>query len=90
MHNALRYISGVNIDQGPASGQPFCVDFPFSRFTGVRVSDGSAVLPDFSNTGIDLIWFQMQSGSNIGADNFAVKKVEFVNGASAGQCMYTS
>jgi len=89
VHNAMRFISGVNIDQGPSTN-PFCVDFPFSRFSGVLVSDGSPVSPDFSSSGIDFIMMIMQSGSNIGADNFAVKKIEFVNGATAGQCTYSS
>ena len=57
---------GVN---QPGNSIPFTVDFPFNCFV-----PNAGPLPDFSD--IDLIDLILQSGSAVGANDFAITKVE--------------
>jgi hypothetical protein len=54
---------------------PFCVDFPFAKFAEVP-----GVTQDFANAGISLLDVIFQSGSAINADDFAVTKIEVLDG----------
>jgi hypothetical protein len=66
--------AGTNVDASP-SVLPFCVDFPFAKFAEVP-----GVTQDFANAGISLLDVIFQSGSAIGADDFAVTKIEVLDG----------
>jgi hypothetical protein len=77
-HGGPGYSLGINVFPTPA-GQPFCVDFPFSRF----VTNAGAIPPDFPDKGVDSIDLVLQSGAAVGANAFAMTKVETVSAATA-------
>jgi hypothetical protein len=66
--------AGTNVDASPST-LPFCVDFPFAKFAGVP-----GQTHDFAATGIDLMDVIFQSGSAIGANDFAVTRIEVIDG----------
>src|SRR5712692_918277 len=68
---------GINLDPSPFAGNPFCVDFLFTNFT----SPGTP--QDFAGKGINAIDFVFQSGSAIGANEFAITKIETTDLATA-------
>jgi hypothetical protein len=69
------FIDGLNT--APATtGSPSCIDFPFTKFGPGQ---------DFQHTGIDMMILILQSASAIGADDFALKKIEFADGTT-GNC----
>jgi hypothetical protein len=70
---------GINLPQGPATALPFCVDFPFSDF----VSNTPGAKPNFATQGITYMDMVLQSGSVIGANNFAITKIETLDSATA-------
>ena len=70
--------SGINLNPAPFT-TTFCVDFPFANFTPGIAGD----TPDFPNKGILLIDFIFQTGSAIGGNEFAIKKFETVDPATA-------
>lgn len=70
---------GINLPAASASGLPFCVDFPFSNF----VSNTPGAKPDFAAQGINYMDMILQSGPIIGANNFAITKIETVDSATA-------
>jgi hypothetical protein len=57
------------------SGSPYCIDYRFTDF----VEPG--VTPPFVQSGISEIALVIQSSSSVGADNFALRKVEFSDAA---------
>ncbi len=69
---------GINLDAAPFAGNPFCVDFLFANF-----ATGVPIMQDFAGKGIDAIDFIFQSGSAIGANEFAITKIETVSLATA-------
>ena len=62
-----------------AAERDICVDFPFANFTPGIAGD----TPDFPNKGILLVDFIFQTGSAIGGNEFAIKKFETVDPATA-------
>jgi len=70
---------GINLPAASASGLPFCVDFPFSNF----LSNTKGAKPDFATQGIAYMDMVLQSGPLIGANNFAITKVETVDPGTA-------
>lgn len=83
----LHFQAGTNMGPSPST-LPFCVDFPFSKFAGGL----PGTTQDFANAGIDLMDVILQSGSNIGANDFAVTKIEAINGNAPGvqPCAFTA
>jgi hypothetical protein len=79
---------GINLPPGPATGLPFCVDFPFSNF----VSNTPGAKPNFATQGISYMDMVLQSGPVIGANNFAITKIETVDSgtAAAAPCAYVA
>jgi hypothetical protein len=77
---------GINLPAGAATGLPFCVDFPFSNF----VSNTPGAEPNFASQGITYMDMIPQSGPAIGANNFAITKVETLDPATAAAspCAY--
>jgi hypothetical protein len=82
------YQDGINLPVGSATGPPFCVDFPFSNF----VSNTPGVKPDFAAQGISWMDMVLQSGPVIGANNFAITKIETLDSvaAAAAPCAFTA
>jgi hypothetical protein len=78
---------GINL---PASATvlPFCVDFPFSNF----VSNTPGAKPSFAAEGITFMDMILQSGPVIGANNFAITRVETVDPVTAATtpCAYVA
>lgn len=74
------YQLGINMDASP-SPAPFCVDFPFDNF--IKGGTSTKGLQNFAGDGIDFLDFIFQSGSAIGANDFAVTKIETVSPATA-------
>jgi hypothetical protein len=66
---------GLNLDPIPFAGNPFCVDFLFSNFKNPLM-----VTQDFAGQGINGIDFIFQTGSVIGANDFAITKFETTTG----------
>lgn len=69
--------AGINLSPSP-SGSPLCVDFPFDTF----VSGGGAP-QEFATKGIGILNLIFNSGSEIGASDFAVTRFETVDAATA-------
>jgi len=78
---------GINLPQGPAT-LPFCVDFPFSEF----VTNTPGAKPNFAAQGITYMDMVLQSGSAIGANNFAITKIETLDPvtAAAAPCAFVA
>jgi hypothetical protein len=72
------YSLGINVFPTSA-GQPFCVDFPFDRF----VTNSGPIPESFASRGIDTVDLVLQSGAAVGANSFAMHKVETMSSASA-------
>jgi hypothetical protein len=85
---ATLFEDGINLPAGAASGLPFCVDFPFSNF----LSNTPGAKPDFAAQGITLMDMVLQSGPLIGANNFAITKIETVDPgtAAAAPCTFVA
>ena len=66
---------GLNLDPIPFAGNPFCVDFLFSNFENPLM-----VTQDFAGQGINLIDLIFQTGSVIGANDFAITRFETTTG----------
>jgi hypothetical protein len=64
------FVDGLNTSPA-VSGSPSCIDFPFTKFGPTQ---------DFAHTGIDMMILILQSGSVIGANDFALKKIELADG----------
>jgi hypothetical protein len=79
---------GINLATGPATALPFCVDFPFSHF----VSNTAGAKPNFAIQGITYMDMVLQSGPVIGANNFAITKVETLDSvtAAAAPCAFVA
>jgi hypothetical protein len=69
---------GINLNPAPFT-TTFCVDFLFSNFAPGIAGD----TPDFPNKGILLLDLIFQTGSAIGGNEFAIKKIETVDPATA-------
>ena len=69
---------GINLSSSPST-LPYCVDFPFANF----VSNTKSAKPDFAAQGITYMDMVLQSGSAIGANNFAITKIETLDSATA-------
>jgi hypothetical protein len=78
---------GINLSPSPST-IPFCVDFPFSSF----VSNTPGAKPDFAAQGITYMDMILQSGSAIGANNFAITKIETLDSetAAVAPCTYVA
>ena len=70
---------GINLDPGPFLS-PFCVDFLFSNF----ITGAPNTPEDFAGQGLNALDFIFQSGSAIGANEFAITKIETVDPITAG------
>lgn len=70
---------GINLDPAPYTS-PFCVDFLYSNFQPGVPND----TPDFPNKGILLMDFIFQTSSAIGANEFAITKIETLDAVTAG------
>jgi hypothetical protein len=79
---------GINLPAGSATGLPFCVDFPFSNF----VSNTPGAKPTFAAEGITYMDMILQSGPVIGANNFAITKIEATDSSTAAiaPCAYVA
>lgn len=79
---------GINLPPGSATGLPFCVDFPFSNF----VSNTEGATPDFAAQGITYMDMILQGGPVIGANSFAITKIETLDSvtAAAAPCAYVA
>jgi hypothetical protein len=69
---------GLNLNPAPFI-TPFCVDFLFANFAPGVPGD----TPDFGNKGILILDFIFQTGSAIGGNEFAIKKIETVDPVTA-------
>jgi hypothetical protein len=67
------FVDAINMDENAV---PFCIEFPFAKF----VTNSPGVTQDFKHTGIDLILPIFQSGSAMGANDFALKRIELAQG----------
>ena len=74
----LNYSEGINLFPTTA-GAPFCVDFPFDRF----VTNSGPIPQAFAGQGIDMVDVVLQSGAAVGANAFAITKLETVSAATA-------
>jgi hypothetical protein len=85
---AALFQDGINLPAGPATGLPFCVDFPFANF----VSNTHGAKPDFASEGITYMDAVLQSGPVIGANNFAITRIETVDPGTAtvAPCAYVA
>jgi hypothetical protein len=85
---------GTNLPPEPSpTGLPFCVDFPFANFvTNTKDGNGQAVKPNFDAQGIIHIDMVIQSGSQFGANNFAITKIAMVDSgtAAAAPCAFVA
>ena len=79
---------GINLPAGAATGLPFCVDFPFSNF----VSNTPGAKPNFAVEDISYMDMILQSGPVIGANNFAITRVETIDSSTAtiAPCAYVA
>ena len=79
---------GINLPTSPATALPFCVDFPFSNF----VTNTPGAKPNFAAQGITYMDMVLQSGSVIGANNFAITKIETLDSvtAAAAPCAFVA
>jgi hypothetical protein len=74
----IGYSEGINLFPTTA-GAPFCVDFPFDGF----VTNSGPIPQAFASKGIDSIDLVLQSGAAVGANSFAMTKVETVSSSTA-------
>jgi hypothetical protein len=77
-HGGPGYSLGINVFPTP-TGQPFCVDFPFDKF----VTNAGVIPSDFPDKGIDSVDLVLQSGAAVGANAFAMTRVETASPATA-------
>jgi len=76
------YSLGINVFP-TATGQSFCVDFPFDKF----VTNAGNIPQAFASKGIDMVDLVLQSGAAVGANAFAMTKVETVSAATAASAL---
>lgn len=74
------YSEGINLFPTTAA-LPFCVDFPFSGF----VTNAGKIPQSFASKGIDSIDLVLQSGASVGANAFAMTKIETVDAQTAAE-----
>jgi hypothetical protein len=72
------YSEGINVFPTAAS-QQFCVDFPFDKF----VTNAGPIPQSFASKGIDMVDLVLQSGAAVGANAFAITKIETVDSVTA-------